>query len=87
MCEATYIKDSFVQILEKKMLITDVEKVALDSVYDEMLRKLCNTRIQEFLSTLKQKITSSKGQASTAGQNLRDHLLTQHTNLQSRIHY
>ena len=58
---------------------------AIDHVYEEMVRKLSNIRIQEFLSTQKQKFACEKGQASTAGQNLRDTLLTQHTNLQSRI--
>lgn len=50
-----------------------------------MWRKLCNTRIQEFLSSLTQKITSSKGKVATTGQNLRDQLLTQHINVQSRV--
>ena len=57
---------------------------AFDGVYEEMVRKLCNIRIEEFLSSQKQKFASQKGQASTAGQNLRDTLLAQHTNLQSR---
>ena len=64
---------------------TDTEKQAALNVFDEMLRKLSNTRIQEFLSSLQQKIDSGKGQASLTGQNLRDQLLTQHLNLQSRV--
>lgn len=32
-----------------------------------------------------QKIASDSGHASTKGQNLRDSLLTQHTQLQSRV--
>ena len=46
--------------------------------YDEMLQKLVNTRIQEFISSLKQKIALNKCQSSTGGQNLRDQLLTHH---------
>lgn len=64
---------------------TDTEKQAALNVFDEMLRKLSNTRIQEFLSSLQQKIVSGKGQASLTGQNLRDQLLTQHLNVQSRV--
>ena len=64
---------------------TDTEKQAALNVFDEMLRKLSNTRIQEFLSSLQQKIVSGKGQASLAGQNLHDQLLTQHLNVQSRV--
>ena len=58
---------------------------AKDNVYQEMVRKLCNTRIQEFLSSQKQRMASEKGHASTTGQNLRDALLTHHTNLHSHI--
>lgn len=57
---------------------TDLEKQAVDNVYDEMLQKLVNTRIQEFISSLKQKIALNKCQSSTGGQNLRDQLLTHH---------
>ena len=64
----------------------DIEKEAVDTVFDEMLRKLANTRIQEYLSSLKQKIAVNKGQASTGGQNLRDKLLTHHINTQSCAH-
>lgn len=54
---------------------------ATDNVFNEMVRKLCNTRMQEFLSSQKQKIASNNGHASTVGQNLRD---TLHINFQSR---
>ena len=43
----------------------------------------CVTRIQEFLTSQKQTFATQKGRASTAGQNLRDTLLSQHTNLHS----
>ena len=86
MSKATYLKEKFIELLVQNVTIgTDVDKVAVQNVYDEMLRKLCNTRIQEFLSSLTQIITSSKGKVATTGQNLRDQLLTQHINVQSRV--
>lgn len=48
-----------------------IDVSSIDHVYEEMMRKPSNIRIQEFLSTQKQKFASEKGQASTAGQNLR----------------
>lgn len=63
----------------------DRESSSMDIVYKDMTRKLCNIRIQEFLSSRKQRFASEKGQASTSGQNLCDTLLTLHTNLQSQI--
>ena len=84
--ETENLQTTFFQLLEKKLLLeTDTKKQAARNIYEEMLRKLSNTRIQEFISSLKQKIASDKGQASVAGQNLRDKLLTAH-NVQSRVH-
>ena len=45
--------------------------------------KYKNSRIHIITQT---KIASDKGQASVAGQNLRDKLLTAHINVQSRVH-
>ena len=58
---------------------------ALDGVFQEMTRKLCNTRIQEFISWTKQKKAASKGLATAVEQNLRASLLTQHTQLRSKL--
>ena len=58
---------------------------AEDNVYNELVRKLCNIRIEELLSSSQQLLASEKGNASTVGQNLRDRLLTNHINLQNRI--
>ena len=52
---------------------------AMNTVYDELTRKLCNTRIQEFLSATKQDLAAKKGLASTVDVNLRTTLLTNHT--------
>lgn len=43
--------------------------------------KLCNTRIQDFLSAQKQRYASEKGCASMIEQNLCDKLLSIHTKL------
>lgn len=81
------LRNQFTTLLREKL--PDFEDssnlAAIDNVFHEMIRKLCNTRMQEFLTSQKQKVASDKGHASTVGQNLRDTLLTQHTQLQSRI--
>lgn len=38
----------------------DLDHLAIDNVYEAMVRKLCNIRIQEFLSSLKQQLASKK---------------------------
>ena len=58
---------------------------AINNVYKEFVRKLCNIRIEEFMSTTRKKFANEKGNASTKEQNLRDTLLTHHTSLQSKI--
>lgn len=81
------LKETFSQALSKSgiPMTNDLYGDAEENVYKEMVRKLCNIRIEGFLSSQKQKIASEKGTASTTGQNLRDKLLTQHTNLQCQI--
>ena len=56
------------------------------TVYDELSRRLCNTRIQEFLSATKQDLAAKKGLASTVDINLRKTLLTQHMKLSTIRH-
>ena len=58
---------------------------AIKSVYREFIRKLCNIRVEEFLSTTRKKFANERGNASTKEQNLRDMLLTHHISLQSKI--
>ena len=86
--QTTVLKDTFGNLLKRRLLskyesIGDAENV----VYRDMVRKLCNIRIEEFLSSTRQKMAAEKGNASLAGQNLRDGLLKDRTNLQSRISY
>ena len=58
---------------------------AVDNVYQELIRKLCNTRLNEFITTHKLNAARKKGSATLAGQNLRDSLLTHHTSLKSNV--
>jgi len=51
------------------------------TIYDELSRKLCNTRVQEFSSATKQDLAAKKGLASTVETNLCTTLLAQHTKL------
>lgn len=62
---------------------TNTQTKAVDTVYKEFARKLCNTRINEFLDTQKQLMATSTGKATLSGQNLRDTLLSLHVNLNS----
>ena len=83
--ERSILKETFLTVLSDFEKLKDISCSAKDIVYSDMTRKLCNIRIQEFLSSQKQKYASEKGYASTSGQNLRDKLLSLHTNLQTRI--
>lgn len=52
--------------LTSSLQMTDVDiSAAQDTLYKEMISKLCNTRIQEFLSAQKQRYAAIKGCAST----------------------
>ena len=68
--------------------VSELEKVSsscLDGVFKELTRKVCHTRVQEYLDSFKQREAASKGNATLAGQNLRDSLLSNHVNLKSKI--
>ncbi|MCG8626959.1 MAG: hypothetical protein MJE68_33785 [Proteobacteria bacterium] len=54
---------------------------AVDKVYSELTRKLCNTRLAEFVDSFKQIEASKVGSATLSGLNLRDTLLHDHVNL------
>ena len=74
------LKATFNKLL-KERLLDDYEFIhgdAEDNVYNELVRKLCNIRIEEMFSSSRQLLASQKGSASTVGQNLRDILLTNH---------
>ena len=58
---------------------------ALDNVYSVLIRKLCNTRVQEVVSATRQQLTCKKGLASTVDVNLRPVLLAQHAKLGTKL--
>ena len=76
--------DCFIGALSKRVDVVDKESEAVSSVYSEFSRKLCNTRLNEFIVVQKQFAAAKVGKASLTGQNLRDSLLTQHVQLRSR---
>ena len=61
-----------------------ISSTAIETVYLELTRKLCNTRIQEFLDSTKQIESANAGKGTLKGQNLRDNLLSKHVNLKSK---
>lgn len=56
----------------------DFQNEIVSAVYKELSRKLCHTRIEEFISATHQSMAASKGKSTLAGQNLRDELLSLH---------
>ena len=54
-------------------------------MYNILVCKLCNTQIQEVVSTVKQQIASKKGLASTSDVNLRPILLANNTKLETKF--
>lgn len=80
------IEEAFKTALSKKLLNLDVfSEGILKSVCEDFTRKLCNTRIQEFISSTKQQLATKKGLASTVDMNLRSTLLTHHTKLGTKL--
>lgn len=78
------LKEEFTSVLKMLLpsMVPDADnEQAITSIYEEMSRKLCNTRIQEFVSATKQDLAAKKGLASTTDTNLRTTLLAHHTKL------
>ena len=75
---------SFVAAISKIARDVDETDEALISVYREFSRKICNTRLNEFINVQKQLSVMKSGKASLSGQNLRDTLLTPHVNMKTR---
>ena len=57
----------------------------MNNIYEEFTRKLCNARIQEFISATEQEFAAKKGVASTVDTNIRTTLLSDHTKLSSKV--
>lgn len=68
-----HLKDKFLSLVRCRLPGTTdlLSPKALDGVFQEMTCKLCNMRIQEFISCTKQKMAASKGLATSVEQNLR----------------
>jgi len=71
-------------LTQLQLLLPDIEfdarsQDAMETIYEELARKLCKIRIQEFLSATKQDLAAKKGLASTVDVNLCTTLLSQHT--------
>ena len=78
------IETQFISLLKEIYLDYDQNRETVHAVFLEFTRKLCNTRIQEFLDVHRQ-IAAKKddGKTTLSGQNLREKLLTYHTNQNS----
>jgi len=83
---ASHLKSLFVELLVIKVPeFDDLSQVSINNVFSELVRKLSNTRINEFIDSFKQTTAASKGMATLAGQNLRDSLLSHHVNLKTHV--
>ena len=81
-----HLVDLFKARLSQKLPnVTTFDEEILKGVYEEFTSKLCNTRIQEFVSATKQQLATKKGAASTVEVNLRTSLLTNHTKLTTKL--
>lgn len=81
------VEEQFFELLQDQLqeMAAVIDREIMSNVYHELIRKVCNTRIQEFISSTKQKMAAKKGLASAVGQNLRDGLLSQHTQLITKL--
>ena len=65
----------------------DFEQTAVQNVYLELTRKLCNTRLQEFIDVYRRTAAKKGGSSTIACQNLRAKLLTYRTSRLLRAGY
>jgi hypothetical protein len=72
------------KLLEKKVNVEQLQ-TKIQSVYKELSRKLCHTRLAEFLTATQQTLAAQQGKCTLAGQNLRDQLLCFHVNTKSQV--
>ena len=74
------LETQFISSLKEIDLDYDQNRETVHEIFLEFTRKLCNTRIQEYLDVHRQVAAKRDGDKSTlSGQNLRDKLLTYHT--------
>ena len=79
--------DTFREALSSKLpnMATIYSNEAINNVFNTFTRKLCNTKIQEFLLATKQHLATKKGLASTVDVNLRATLLVHLTKLETKL--
>ena len=77
------LKKLFEQALLLSFDTLDPIREAATAVYTEFSRKLCNTRLAEFMDCFWRIQASQNGLATLSRKNLRDTLLSQHVNLKS----
>ena len=78
------LETQFISLLKGIYLDYDRNIETVHGVFLEFTRKLYNTRIQEFLDVHRQVVAKEDGGKLTlSGQNLRDKLLTYHTQSKS----
>lgn len=77
------LETQFISLLRESYQDYDENKEMVHRIFLEMTRKLCNTRIQEFLDVHRQVAKKEGGESTLSGQNLRDKLLTYHVNPKS----
>ena len=83
---ASHLRALFVNLIATKVPeFGDLSQKSINSVYDELVQKLSNTRVNKFIDSFKQSTAAHKGMGTLAGQNLRDSLLSHHVNLKSHI--
>ena len=78
------LRESFSHALATKFDSLQELSSAVDAVYAELLRKLCNTSLGKFVDSFRQIQVSKSGTATLSGQNLRDSLLSQHVNMKTQ---
>ena len=78
------LEEQFNSVLKDVYHSYDSHRAIVHEIYKEFTRKLCNTRMQEFIDVHRQLAAKKdSGKSTLSGQNLRDKLLTYHTNSKS----
>ena len=85
--ERLRIPQSWEKCTDMLTTLDSIESItsAVDKVYSELTRNLCNTRLAEFVDCFKQIQASKVGSATLSGLNLRDTLLHDHVNLRTQF--
>ena len=67
---ASHLRALFVNLIATKAPeFGDLSQKSINSVYDELIQKLSNTRLNEFIDSFKQSTAAHKGMGTLVGQN------------------